>query len=160
MEYLNNSKNFSLCRTQLLAFWQRLENDYDHNHITPILKNLHWLPYVIELLVTLLLPWKGLNGRPIAPSYITEPLSSLYPKRSIRSLDKSHISPLRVIVLFSVVASKLWNSLPTDLRQATSLLSYQVKTFLIMHISVKVDWFYKHCSCIALYWTVFMFLLL
>ena len=42
-----------------------------YDHITPVLKNLYWLPVCDRMKYkTLLLTWKGLNG--MAPSYITE----------------------------------------------------------------------------------------
>ena len=62
----------------------------------------------------------------LAPSYITELRFSYTPKRSLRSSDKSLLSIPRTKSslgggAFSVVAPKLRYSLPTDLRQATSL---------------------------------------
>ena len=113
------------------------------DHITPILTNLHWLPvhYRIQY-KTLLLTWKGLNN--MAPSYITELLTPYTLTRSLRSSDKSLLVVPRTKSslgdrAFSVVAPKLWNSLPTDLRQATSLHHFkrELKTFLFNNAYVS-----------------------
>ena len=56
------------------------------DHITPVLKNLHWLP--VKLRITfkiLLLTYKILNGQ--SPSYLTSLISSYKPVRSLRSSD-------------------------------------------------------------------------
>ena len=47
-----------------------------HDHITPILKQLHWLPVYSRIKYKiLLLTFKALHG--LAPSYITEMLATL-----------------------------------------------------------------------------------
>ena len=56
------------------------------DHITPVLKNLHWLP--VQLRITfkiLLLTYKILNGQ--SPSYFTSLICSYKPVRSLRSSD-------------------------------------------------------------------------
>ena len=130
-----------------------------YDHITPILKNLHWLPVRDRIKhKTLLLTWKGLNG--MVPSYVTELLSSHTPTR--RSSVKSLISVPRTKSplgdrAFSVVAPKLWNSLPTDPRQATSLHHFKsgLKAYLIMHTDFIMFLMYcfvincLHVSCIV-----------
>ncbi len=54
------------------------------DHITPILKSLHWLPikFCISYKI-LLLTYKALNG--LAPAYLTSLLSHFNPTRSLRS---------------------------------------------------------------------------
>ena len=83
----------------------------------------------------MLLTWKGLNN--MAPSYITDLLSPYTPTCSLRSSDKFllTIPQTKSSVgdrAFSAVAPKLWNSLPTDLCQSTSLHHFKsgLKTFL------------------------------
>ena len=158
MEYLNNnSKGFILVQNSAACV---LSKTLKYDHTEPILKNLHFLHVYDRIRYKSLLTWKRLNG--MAPSYITELLSPYTPEHSLRSSDKSLSSVPRTKSslgdrAFSVAAPKLWNSLPTDLRQATSLHHFKSghKTFLfnsylIMHIYVKLDWFYKYFSCIAL----------
>ena len=56
------------------------------DHITPVLKNLHWLPVKLRITFNLLLlTYKILNGQ--SPSYLTSLISSYKPVRSLRSSD-------------------------------------------------------------------------
>ena len=84
---------------------------------------------------TLLLTWKGLNN--VAPSYISDLLSPYSPARSLRSADKQLLTIPRTKSsirdhAFSVSAPKLWNSLPTEIRQKDCLQHFKsgLKTFL------------------------------
>ena len=53
-------------------------------HITPILKELHWLPINQRIIFKLLLiVYKCTNN--VAPSYLTELLSKYLPTRTLRS---------------------------------------------------------------------------
>ena len=94
-------------------------------HITPVLKELHWLPVRqrIEYKITLLV-FKGLNNQ--APSYITDLLVPYQPARSLRSQDSNLLTTQQARLQtfgarsFSCVAPKLWNSLPSHMRHMTS----------------------------------------
>ena len=106
-------------------------------HITPVLASLHWLPIQARAdFKVLLLTYKALNG--LAPSYLTELLSSYIPSHSLRSLS----SNLLVIPsinkksaggrAFSYRAPFLWNGLPLDIKEATSTAIFKscLKTYL------------------------------
>ena len=55
-----------------------------HDHITPILKQLHWLPVYSRIKYKVrLLTFKALHG--LAPSYITEMLQPYKQSRSLRA---------------------------------------------------------------------------
>ena len=107
------------------------------DHVTPILQSLHWLPvpYRIEFKV-LLITHKCLNGK--APQYLTSRLHRYKPGRTLRSGDQYLLSAPRANMrtygdrAFSVMAPKLWNSLPLDLRKCDCLESFktQLKTYL------------------------------
>ena len=57
-------------------------------HITPILKNLHWLPVGFRVLYKiLLLTFKILHGS--APSYLNELITPYVPQRSLRSSSEN-----------------------------------------------------------------------
>ena len=57
------------------------------DHITPILKDLHWLPVRQRIhFKLLLLTWKALHGT--SPTYIANILVPYHPKRTLRSSDK------------------------------------------------------------------------
>ena len=107
------------------------------DHVTPILQSLHWLPvpYRIKFKV-LLITHKCLNGK--APHYLTSRLHRYQPGRKLRSGDQYLLSEPRANLrtygdrAFSVMAPKLWNSLPLDLRKCECLESFktQLKTHL------------------------------
>ena len=108
-----------------------------HDHVTPILQSLHWLPVHFRIQYKLLLiTHKCLNGE--APVYLVSRLQRYVPGRSLRSADQ-HLLVERKANLksygeraFSVAAPKLWNQLPLDLRRCESLHGFksQLKTFL------------------------------
>ena len=108
-------------------------------HITPILRSLHWLP--IHLRITfkvLLLTYKILHGQ--APKYLSDLIclrrsSSLRPLRSSSTLQLT-LGPRTVTKYgdraFSVTAPILWNKLPANIHNADSY--DQFKTLLKTHL--------------------------
>lgn len=107
------------------------------HHITPVLASLHWLPIQARAdFKVLLLTYKALNGS--APLYLSQLLTPYTPPRPLRSLG----SNLLVIPsinkksaggrAFSYRAPFLWNSLPHDIRNATSttIFKSRLKTYL------------------------------
>lgn len=105
------------------------------DHITPILKSLHWLPvsYRIDF-KSLLLVCKSLNG--FRPKYISNMLAPYEPTRSLRSSEGGFLIVLRVRTkcgeaAFAHYATKNWNKLPDDLRSAPSITVFKsrLKTF-------------------------------
>ena len=105
-------------------------NKYDH--ITPLLRELHWLPIQqrIEFKI-LLITFKALNKQ--APTYLTDLLISYTPSRSLRSSSKNLLKTPgynlksyggRSFVLASAV---LWNSLPQSLRDLQSVETFKRK---------------------------------
>ena len=57
-------------------------------HITPVLRGLHWLPIIARIsFILILLTFKALHGQ--APIYITEIINQYIPARSIPSSDKT-----------------------------------------------------------------------
>ena len=90
-------------------------------HITPVLKSLHWLPvsYIIDFKV-LLLVYKSLNG--LGPEYMNDILVEYKPSRALRSTDSGQIVEPRVQTkhgeaAFSRYAAQNWNKLPAELNQ-------------------------------------------
>jgi Reverse transcriptase (RNA-dependent DNA polymerase)/Endonuclease-reverse transcriptase len=119
----------SLARAVLPSF-----KKYDH--ITPALRELHWLPIHKRIHYKVcLLTYKSLHS--LAPTYISELLKTYNPARNLRSSDASLLSvPLMKSCSgrrsFSFAAPTLWNSLPLLLRRSPSLSSFRasLKTFL------------------------------
>ncbi|XP_077103334.1 uncharacterized protein LOC143756659, partial [Siphateles boraxobius] len=107
------------------------------HHITPVLKQLHWLPISHRITYKILvLTYKAIHH--LAPSYLTDLLSPYQPSRSLRSTSAGllciHKSKLRSFGdrAFSRAAPRLWNSLPHDIRTSESLTIFQsrLKTHL------------------------------
>ena len=108
-----------------------------YDHITPILKNLHWLPirYRTEYKL-LLLTFKALHH--LAPSYLTDLLQLYHPTRTLRSssdaLLTEHSARLRNYGdrAFCVAAPKLWNNLRLNIRECGSVNRFKrlLKTHL------------------------------
>ena len=127
-------KNFNLYRTllaRLLSFTRKTE------HITPILKELHWLPVAVRIeFKILILVFKAYHG--IAPLYISDTITKYEPTRSLRSSSKRLLVVPRYNLktyggrAFSVNGPILWNSLPNNIRETETLSTFknQIKTFL------------------------------
>ncbi|XP_078241606.1 uncharacterized protein LOC140704410 [Pogona vitticeps] len=109
-------------------------------HITPVLKNLHWLPVAARAQFKVLtLTYKALNG--LGPGYLKDRLLPYVPARPLRSGQEAllKVPSLKEVKgmacrnrAFSVVAPQLWNTLPREIRLAPTLLAFrrQAKTFL------------------------------
>nr|XP_055049551.1 uncharacterized protein LOC129435072 [Misgurnus anguillicaudatus] len=108
-----------------------------YDHISPILASLHWLPvkYRIQFKISLI-TYKALNG--LAPSYLRELLSEYNPSRTLRSQNSGLLIIPRLSKVsksgrsFSYLAPKLWNDLPTDVRESDTVDNFKsrLKTFL------------------------------
>ena len=107
------------------------------DHITPVLKDLHWLPveYRIKFKI-LLLTFKALHG--LSPTYLQDLISVYKPSRNLRSSShlllssKSYNLKSYGLRSFSVAAPLLWNSLPPSLRDLHDISSFKsnLKTHL------------------------------
>ena len=107
------------------------------DHITPILKQLHWLPVALRIeFKILLLTYKILNG--MAPVYLCELLQLYVPCRSLRSTSQSLlVTPKSRTVsygdrAFSIVAPKMWNNLPEHIRNSSTVSGFKtvLKTYM------------------------------
>ncbi len=117
--------------------WQYVQNSAaclithtrKNDHITPILYHLHWLP--VSLCINykmLIVTYKTLHN--LGPTYFSDLLLPYVPARSLRSSSEGLLvtSKFRLVTMgsraFSVVAPRLWNALPQNIRHASSLLSF------------------------------------
>ena len=121
--------------------------DRKYCHVTPLLKSLHWLPVKYRII------FKAIHG--LAPVYISELISirdvslSRYCLRSTNSLMLNYPALKSRKTLanwsFSVAAPKLWNELPSEIRDLSSINKFKMdnKTHLFRQAfySVKIDAF-------------------
>ena len=141
--------------TNLLRKLQRVQNmaarvitfTPRREHISPVLRSLHWLPihrrieFKILLLVYLCL-------HDIAPQYLAEMLTTHAVTRSLRSTDKQLLVVPRSKLKrhgdrsFNVVAPVLWNSLPECMKSSSSVASFKrtLKTFLFRQEYGVINW--------------------
>ena len=100
-------------------------------HVTPVLKNLHWLPVdnriTFKVLATIHKSLHSTNG----PSYIKELFQLYHPRRSLRSssdmwqLETIKTSNKYGARSFPLLGAKLWNSLPLELRSMSSHFAFK-----------------------------------
>ncbi len=129
----------AISRLQLVqnAAARLLSGAKKREHITPILRSLHWLPacFRVDFKIVLLV-YKSRNG--LAPTYLCELLTEYQPIRSLRSSNQDLLSTPKSRLkcrgdrAFSIAAPGLWNALPLSIRQASSvnIFKSRLKTFL------------------------------
>ena len=107
------------------------------DHITPVLKELHWLPIRKRIdFKILLLVFKALQGE--APQYIKDLISWYKPNKNLRSANEMLLQtkPSNLVTCgdraFSIAAPKLWNGLPIEIKASKSVLIFKskLKTYL------------------------------
>ena len=105
-------------------------------HITPVIRDLHWLPIIqcIKFKV-LLLSYQAYNGS--TPPYLCEIIAHYEPKYSLRSASKSTAVVLPTNMsygdhAFQNYGPKMWNSLDPKLRKISNLIAFKcaIKTML------------------------------
>ena len=108
-----------------------------YEHITPVFKKLHWLPVSKRIIFkVLLLTFKCKNG--IGPKYLSDLLVSHESGHSLRSEASGLLRVPRTKQVtygdraFSKAAPTLWNTIPAQIRNSTSVNSFknQLKTYL------------------------------
>ncbi len=98
-------------------------------HITPVLRSLHWLPVTFRIdFKVLLLVYKSLNG--LGPKYMSDMLTEYKPNRPLRSLGSSQLEIPRVHTkqgesAFSYYAARSWNQLPEEIRCVKTLATFK-----------------------------------
>ena len=129
-----NISQLQLCQnnaTRVLSLCRKFE------HITPVLKDLHWLPVEQRIEYNaLLLTYKALHGK--APAYISQLLSRYTPTRPLRSENKNILRVPRCRLkgfgrhCLAYAAPSLWNPLPTPVQRAFSIDTFKSspKTYL------------------------------
>ena len=108
-----------------------------HDHISPHMRVLHWLPVRARIeFKILLMAYKSVNG--LAPEYLSELLkpyaSSRHSRLNCRGLLDVPQTNLKTCGdrAFSKAAPKLWNDLPAHIRNRKTVNQFKsvLKTFL------------------------------
>ena len=105
-------------------------------HITPILRNLHWLPIISRIKFKILvIVYKTLHRQ--SPQYLQNLIQPYTPGACLRSADRGLLTvPFNRLTVgdsaFSVAGPRLWNSLPSTIRCAKDLNDF--KSMLKTHL--------------------------
>jgi hypothetical protein len=100
-------------------------------HITPVLRELHWLPVTYRIQFKVLLQvYRALNG--LAPVYMSDMLEPYVPARTLRSGDLHLLCVPRTYRswgdrAFSKAGPELWNNLPLAVRTSASLNIFKAR---------------------------------
>ena len=136
---LVNLPNNQLSRLQAIqnAAARIIKKRRKFDHVTPLLKELHWLPIVKRpIFKILLLVFKCLHGQ--GPQYLMDLLIPYVPTVNLRSsTDQLLCVPKSKLVTygdrsFSVIAPTLWNDLPIDVKDCDTvpIFKRKLKTYL------------------------------
>ena len=132
-----NSILVGLLRTQILKF-QHIMNCVaclvsgigKFDHISPILKSLHWLPSEARIQYKVLcLVYKTQND--LAPKYLSDVITQYHLTRSLRSSDKGLLVVPKVCTnryggrAFAYAGPSLFNSLPSKVCLAPSFNTFK-----------------------------------
>ena len=108
-----------------------------HEHITPILQELHWLPITKRVQIKVLVyTFKAFHNE--APIYLCDLLLWYHPNRPLRSANKISRVPHRHKTvklsrrLLDTAAATLWNDLPDNIRNCDNTWTFKklLKTYL------------------------------
>ena len=133
-EQINRLQRIQNCAARLIAKIRK------HEHITPILIELHWLPIEFRIQFKLaVFAFRHFEGT--LPPYLSSVLQTYHPSRSLRSSSEKLLKIPRVNFKlagersFHFAASSVWNSLPNSLRNIQRLSQFKrhLKTHLFCH---------------------------
>ena len=109
-----------------------ITGSYKYDHITPVLKSLHWLPVEQRIRYKIaVLGFKCVNGS--APGYLQNLVELYTARRTLKSSsDKLTLSIPKVRTLYGERSFRYhcaveWNTLPYDIRCCESLDSFKTK---------------------------------
>ena len=124
-------KNIELLQTVQNFAARIVSGTRKFDHVTPILKQLQWLPIVKQLEVRdATMVFKCLNG--LAPPYLCQKFKTRLEVHNcnIRNRDRLHIPLCRMAAgqhAFTFRGQRLWNSLPDEFQSITNLDVFKVK---------------------------------
>ena len=144
-----NNSLLAGCPDNLVSRLQRVQNAAaklicrarKYDHVTNLLKDLHWLPVSHRIIFKILtLTYKALNNE--GPSYLSDLLVYQQSQRTLRSSCSKllHVPKSRLKTYgdraFRYVAPTLWNTLPLSLRESSSTVTFKknLKTHLFSEV--------------------------
>ena len=117
---LNKLQKLQNCAARVIT------GTFRSHHITPVLKELHWLPIAIRVEYKIaLLTFKCLHDQ--APGYLKDLIKIYRPTRALRSASQNLLQVPRTKTrtlgtrAFTYAAPTVWNSLPQNIRIQHSL---------------------------------------
>ena len=128
---LNKLQKLQNCAARVIT------GTFRSHHITPVLKELHWLPIAIRVEYKIaLLTFKCLHDQ--APGYLKDLIKIYRPTRALRSASQNLLQVPRTKTrtlgtrAFTYAAPTVWNSLPQNIRTQHSLDHFKtlLKTYL------------------------------
>ena len=135
---LTGLSNQALHQLQLIqnAAARVLTKTRKYDHITPVLKSLHWLPVSQRIdFKILLIVYKSICGS--GPSYLSDMLKPYEPCRNLRSSGTGLliVHPVGTKLgeaAFHCYAPQIWNSIPAHIRRSPTLAAFKtnLKTYL------------------------------
>ena len=137
-----------------------------HEPVSPLLRDLHWLPVSQRIEFKLaVLTYRCLHA--MAPPYLADELhrvADIDSQRRLRSASTSTlIPPTRHSIIgdhaFLVAAWRVWNSLPSSVTSSTSLSAFRrrLKTELFSRcFGLDSAWNFYSMFCILFYCEVFL----
>ena len=108
-----------------------------YDHVTPLLHDLHWLPVRARCIYKIaVLTYKFFDGS--LPQYLSDLLTVKHSQKCLRSSSQKLLNRPRCLMKnfgersFSFNAPKIWNDLPTSVRNAPSIETFKsrLKTHL------------------------------
>jgi len=150
IDYLNSliygvpAKHLRPLQLLLNSAARLLENCKRKDHISPILHRLKWLPIESRIQYKILIiTYKTLQSK--SPLYLKDLLVVHKPQRILRSDSNTSLVPpstnLKTIGdrAFAAAAPKLWNTLPPNIRNSPTILSFKtnLKSFLLKQNAPK-----------------------
>ncbi len=120
-----------------------LNRTRNSEHITPVLRSLHWLPVTFRIEKVLLLVYKSLND--LGRKYIADMLTEYKPNKPLRSVGSSQLEIPRVHTKqgksdFSYFSTRSWNQLPEEIRCAKTLDTFKSRLKTHMFSCAFVEW--------------------
>ena len=120
---------------------------YRNHHVTPAMKELHWLPIAYRIRYKLcLMMHVAVNKR--SPAYITDtlvPTSSLLHRERLRSHKSESVEVPRVRTEFgrrpfSIAGPTVWNALPNNVRRTETVTTFKrVRKLICSNWLMTVD---------------------